>query len=57
MSSCVMKLAVRSGRACFGSVVGKSLPTIDSDRVWPRRVSVQHVEYLAMTSAVLPWLK
>ena len=35
MSSCVMKLAVRSGSAWCGSVVGNSLPTIESDRVLP----------------------
>ena len=30
--------------AWFASVVGNSLPTSDSDRVWPRRVSEQQVE-------------
>jgi hypothetical protein len=39
-----MKLAVRNGSAWDGSVVGKSFPTMDSERVWPRRVSVQQVE-------------
>ena len=39
MSSCVMKFAVRSGVGWFGSVVGNSLPTSASDRIWPRRVS------------------
>jgi hypothetical protein len=33
------------------------LPTIDNDRVVPRRVSVQHDEYRQIASAVLPWLK
>jgi hypothetical protein len=39
-----MKLAVRSGWGWLGSVVGKTFPTSDNDRVWPRRVSVQQVE-------------
>jgi hypothetical protein len=52
-----MKFAVLNGRGSFGSVVGNSLPTIDSERVCPRRVSVQQVEYLAMISAVLSFRK
>jgi hypothetical protein len=44
MSSWVMKFAVRSAVMSCGLVVGNSLPTIDSERLWPRRVSVQQVE-------------
>jgi hypothetical protein len=39
-----MKFAVRSGAACCASVVGNSLPTSASERMWPRLVSLQQTE-------------
>ena len=57
ISSCVMKLAVRRGPVWFP--IGRRIQLADHRKRahTARRVSAQHVEYLAMTSAALPLLK
>ena len=52
MSSWVTKFAVRSSSVWLTSTLGKSLPASDSDRVCPRRVSVQQVEYRAISERI-----